>query len=167
MLAVPRALQQPAVGTALGPAQPGLLGWGEVREVGRGGQGLGWAGQCPAEGTSSVRERWQHAGEGSQQGLVLQSQGWGREPRAAGAGDTRPLGALAGLGRAGRGPRAFVPSPQPATTCTALMEHPGPGSAPWCAGRGQSLSEEEAESEKGPSAAPWCDRARVGQLTFI
>ena len=75
MVAMPRALQQPAVGSALGPEQPGLLGWGEGRELGRGGQGLGWAGQFPAEVNSSVRGQWQHAGEGSQQGLVLQSQG--------------------------------------------------------------------------------------------
>ena len=69
MVAVPRALQPPPVGTALGPAQPGLLGWaglgwGEGREVGRGWQGLGWAGQCPEQGNSSVREWWEHAREG-------------------------------------------------------------------------------------------------------
>lgn len=81
VVAMPRALQQPAVGTALVPAQTGLLGWaagvgwGEGREVRRGGQALGWAGQCSAQGNSSIREWWEHAGEGSQQGLVLQSQG--------------------------------------------------------------------------------------------
>lgn len=73
MVAVPRALQQPAEGTALGCWA--RLGWGEGRELGRGGQELGWSGQCLAEGNSSIRERWQHAWEGSQQGLVLRSQG--------------------------------------------------------------------------------------------
>ena len=91
MVAVPRPLQQPAGGTALG-CWAGL-GWGEDREVGRGGQGLGWAGQCLAEGNSSVRERRQHAGEGSQQGLVLQSQGC-----AKGAQSCRGRGEEAALG---------------------------------------------------------------------
>lgn len=36
---------------------------------------LGCDGQCPAEGNRSIRERWEHVGESSQQGLVLQSQG--------------------------------------------------------------------------------------------
>ncbi|KAI6060158.1 Olfactory receptor 14C36-like protein [Aix galericulata] len=55
---------------ALTWVQPSLGCW-----AGLGWTGLGWAGQCPAKGNSSIRERWQHAGEGTQQGLVLQSQG--------------------------------------------------------------------------------------------
>jgi len=47
-VAVPRALQQPVEGIALGPAQPGLLGWAGLERGQGGGErwagaGLGWA----------------------------------------------------------------------------------------------------------------------------
>lgn len=52
VVAVPRALQQPAMGTAVGPAQPRLLGWaglGRGQGGGRAGGQLSWAGSFPVE----------------------------------------------------------------------------------------------------------------------
>lgn len=103
--------------------------WGEGRELGRGGQELGWTGQCLAEGNSSIRERWEHAWEGSQQGLVLQSQGCTKGAQSCrGRGEEAPLGPY-WPGQSRKGAQGIRPSPQTTRTCKVVMEHPGSGPA--------------------------------------
>lgn len=109
--------QSPAA--ACGGHCPGLLGraglgrgqgageragsWGEV---GRSWAGLGsaWQRATAASGSGGSMH-----GRAPSRAWCCRARAARKEPRAAGAGERRLLWALTGLGKAGRGPRAFVP----------------------------------------------------------